>query len=159
MFLIKDKKPHLFKQRRSRVMKRQTELYGMTLTRALHMHSQLKWSYSRQALCCLRCFVSSEQGAVGTQSLQRAVPFCPSVKTESTVLDTSLISFIHFVSGRCISKMPALPNVSQRNDIPARMGAPWRVSLPKAANQWARASIPTAFMQEHTEGRRSDGLS
>lgn len=61
-----------------------------------------------------------------------SVPSLPPILHEKSIMvDTSLIPFIYFVSGRCISKrakMSALPNVSQINDIPARMGAPWRVS-------------------------------
>lgn len=49
--------------------------------------------------------------------------------------------------------MPALPNVSQINDIPANMDAPLRASSPKAVNQWAGASAPAASVQGHTAGR------
>lgn len=78
----------------------------------------------------LWCFVCAEQGAMLCRDTIALVhhPFLPE---KSITVDTSLIPFIYFVSGRCISKrakMPALPNVSQINDIPARMGAPWRVS-------------------------------
>lgn len=109
----------------------------MTLTDTLYMRSERKWYYSCQAFWCLWCFVSCELAVVlcGDTIALAHRPFRQPQKKKkqkkNIMVDTSLIPFIYFVSERCISKrakMPALPNVSQINDIPARMGAPRRAS-------------------------------
>lgn len=144
------------------IMKCQTELYRMTLTHALHVHSRLKQFYSCQALPCLGALsvLNRVLCCMGTQLLSCAVPSShPSWKKHHGwhVFDTVHLFCLwttHFKEGQDAGIAKCVPN----KWYPSQNGGSLESVLAKGSKSMGPRQHPSS-LRAGTHSRGTNGLS